>query len=70
MKKIIAILFIIAAIALAIFGYQQYNQKESDLEIGNVELSVQKKSNTPWILWGAGGVCLVIGIVMLSDKKQ
>ena len=69
MKKAIGIVLVLAAVALGIYGYQQYDQHEADVSIGDIELSVENKDNTHLYLWIAGGVCLIAGIVTLSNKK-
>ena len=68
MKKVFGTILIVVALGLAIYGYNKYEENQADVSIGDVELSVQEKSNTHLLLWGGGAVALIVGIVLLARK--
>jgi len=70
MKNIIGIILILASIGLGIWGYQKYEDSRSAITIGKIELTAQKKDTTHWIIWGAGGLSLIIGISLLASREH
>ncbi|HKJ44858.1 MAG TPA: hypothetical protein VJ991_03430 [Balneolales bacterium] len=70
MKNFIGVILILASIGLGFWGYKKYEKSRSEISIGKLELSAQKKDSSHWIIWGAGGLSLVIGISLLASKKR
>ncbi|WMX13411.1 MULTISPECIES: hypothetical protein [unclassified Aureispira] len=70
MNKVISIGLIVIGIGLGIFGYTQVNDNTKSLEIGNLELSAQKdsESTTGYLMLGAGAIFLIGGVIGITKK--
>ncbi|UGU18024.1 hypothetical protein LS482_09095 [Sinomicrobium kalidii] len=72
MKKIIALILILAALAAGYFGIDKLGSSESGLKIGDLELKAEDTSskNTAYLYIGGAVICLVAGIVLISRKDN
>ncbi|RNL83411.1 hypothetical protein ED312_15145 [Sinomicrobium pectinilyticum] len=70
MKKVIAIILIVAGLAAGYMGINKLGDSESGLEIGDFEIKAEDTStkNTAYAYLGGGVICLIAGIVMISRK--
>lgn len=71
MKKLIGILFIIAAIACGYYGYTKLEESRVGLKIGNISLSAQDDNTKrdAYILFGVAVVGLILGYGLLKSRE-
>jgi len=72
MQKAIAIVLLLMAFSLFYFGIKKMDEKKADVKIGDVEITAKtsESKESAYVLIGAGLVCLVIGVVLVSRVKQ
>jgi hypothetical protein len=70
MNKIISIVLIVIGLGLGYMGFTSVNDNTKTLEIGDLELSVQKDSESTagYLMLGAGVILLIGGVVGLTRK--
>jgi len=70
MNKAISIVLIVIGLGLGYFGFTGVNDNTKSLEIGNLELTAQKdsESTSGYLMLGAGVIFLIGGIVGLTKK--
>lgn len=69
-KKPLKIYLHILGLGLGYFGFTSINENTKSLEIGNLELTAQKDSESTFVylLLGAGAIFLIGGVVGLTKK--
>ena len=70
MNKAISIVLIVIGLGLGYFGFTAVNDNTKSLEIGNLELTAQKdsESTSGYLMLGAGVIFLIGGVVGLTKK--
>jgi len=70
MQKGIGIVLIVVAFGLGYFGIKNLNEKSADVKIGDVEISAHSSESQgkAYVLIGAGVLCLIAGVVLVSRK--
>lgn len=69
MKRNLGIVLIMVAVALAIWGFMQHENKEPDVKIGSLEISADKQKDYPVTLFVVAGLALVVGLVAVGGGK-
>ena len=71
MKRILSIVFIIAAVVLGYYGYTKMNESSAEIKIGDLELSAQDNNSkqTSYLLFGMAAVCLIVGFGLSRSKS-
>ena len=71
MQKALTLVLLIAAFALGYFGIKNLDEKTADIKIGEVELTAKSSEtkNKGYALLGAGALCLIAGVVLLTKTK-
>jgi hypothetical protein len=69
MNKVAAIILIVLGAAMLIWVGFSYTKKEKVIDLGALEVSVEKEETVNWPPY-AGGIILVAGIVVLVLAKK
>ena len=71
MKRILSIIFIVAAVALGYYGYTKFNESSAEIKIGDLELSAEDSNSkqTSYLLFGMSAVCLIVGLGLSRSKS-
>ncbi|MBC9797907.1 hypothetical protein [Sinomicrobium weinanense] len=72
MKKIIALILILAALVAGYIGIDKLDSSESGLKIGDLELKAEDTSSkkTAYMYIGGALICLVAGVTLVSRKDK
>ena len=69
--KVIGIILILLGIGLFIFQGIRTTKKEKVLDVGPVKISKQVERYDNWQLYAAGGIAIVVGIVLaVAGRKK
>jgi hypothetical protein len=70
MNKSIGIVLVVIGIVFGVLAYRTHDANTTDLKIGNLELSAEKKSDsTEYVYWGLAGAALIGGLLAMANKK-
>lgn len=70
MKRNLGILLIVIGVGLGIFGFTKFDDSQSGIEIGDLEISAENQSakNDAYVWLGLGALLLVGGIFLINKK--
>ena len=70
-KKTLGIILLLAGLALAIFGYMQFQDSGTNIGIGDLDINIKdEKSQTgSYIMMGGGVLAFVFGALMVLRSK-
>lgn len=71
MNKIIPIILISGGLLLGFIGYDKLDDHSVSVEMGDLEISTEKKSETSigYLLMGLSTICLVGGMARVGRRK-
>jgi hypothetical protein len=69
--KVIGIFLILVGIGVIIFQGIRTTEEEKVLDLGPVEITKQVQRSDNWQLYAAGGVAIVVGLILaLTGRKK
>ena len=71
MNKTVGIVLVVIGIVFGVLAFRTHDANTADLQIGKLELSAEKKSDsTEYIYWGLAGAALIGGLVAMANAKK
>ena len=69
--KVMGIILILLGLAIIVFQGIRMTDRDKSLDVGPVEITKQVRGDDGWQLYAAGGVAIVVGLVLtLAGRRK